>query len=206
MRVITIASQKGGSGKTTLALHLAVEAERSGETAVIVDLDPQASATGWKDSRDGDTPAVVSIAPARLEQALRTAREHGANLVLVDTAPQVESPTLAAARLSDLILVPCRPAILDLRAIGATLDIARLAKKPAAVVLNAVPARGSLAAEAIEAIAAYDVPVAPVHLGQRAAFVHALTAGQVAQEYEPGGKAAEEVTRLYMWTRTYYYM
>jgi chromosome partitioning protein len=190
MRVITIASQKGGSGKTTLALHLAVEAERSGETAVIVDLDPQASATGWKDSRDGDTPAVVSIAPARLEQALRTAREHGANLVLVDTAPQVESPTLAAARLSDLILVPCRPAILDLRAIGATLDIARLAKKPAAVVLNAVPARGSLAAEAIEAIAAYDVPVAPVHLGQRAAFVHALTAGQVAQEYEPGGKAA----------------
>jgi chromosome partitioning protein len=206
MRVITIASQKGGSGKTTLALHLAAEAERSGETAVIVDLDPQASATGWKDSRDGDTPAVVSIAPARLEQALRTAREHGANLVLVDTAPQVESPTLAAARLSDLILVPCRPAILDLRAIGATLDIARLAKKPAAVVLNAVPARGSLAAEAIEAIAAYDVPVAPVHLGQRAAFVHALTAGQVAQEYEPGGKAAEEVSRLYMWTRTYYYM
>jgi chromosome partitioning protein len=206
MRVITIASQKGGSGKTTLALHLAAEAERSGETVVIVDLDPQASATGWKDSRDGDTPAVVSIAPARLEQALRTAREHGANLVLVDTAPQVESPTLAAARLSDLILVPCRPAILDLRAIGATLDIARLAKKPAAVVLNAVPARGSLAAEAIEAIAAYDVPVAPVHLGQRAAFVHALTAGQVAQEYEPGGKAAEEVSRLYMWTRTYCYM
>jgi chromosome partitioning protein len=206
MRVITIASQKGGSGKTTLALHLAAEAERSGETAVIVDLDPQASATGWKDSRDGDTPAVVSIAPARLEQALQMAREHGANLVLVDTAPQVESPTLAAARLSDLVLVPCRPAILDLRAIGATLDIARLAKKPAAVVLNAVPARGSLVAEAIEAIAAYDVLVAPVHLGQRAAFVHALTAGQVAQEYEPGGKAAEEVSRLYMWTRTYYHI
>ena len=100
---------------------------------------------------------------------------------------------------ADLILIPCRPAILDLRAISSTIDLVKLAGKPAAVVLNAVPPRGSLPQEAKEAIAGYGVPVASVYVGQRAAFAHALTAGLVAQEYEPGGKAAEEATQLYMW-------
>lgn len=200
MKVIAIISQKGGAGKTTLALHLAVAAERDGKQAAIIDLDPQASATSWGDSRTSESPAVVSAQSSRLAKVLDAAREAGAEYVIIDTAPHSESSALAAARAADYILIPCRPAILDLRAIGNTIDLAKLAEKPAAVVLNAVPPRGSIAHDATEAVNGYGVPVAPVQIGQRAAYQHALTLGQVAQEYEPGGKAAEEITNLYKWT------
>jgi chromosome partitioning protein len=202
MKVIAILSQKGGAGKTTLALHLAVAAERDGKSAAVIDLDPQASATSWGDSREAETPVIVSAQAARLPQVLEAARAAGAALVVIDTAPHSESSALAAARAADLILIPCRPAILDLRAIGTTIDLTKLAGKPAAVVLNTIPPRGSLGEEAKLAVAGYGVEIAPVHLGQRAAYQHALTAGLTAQEYEPNGKAAEEVTQLYMWTCT----
>lgn len=200
MKTIAIISQKGGAGKTTLALHLAVAAERSGQTAVIVDLDPQASATSWKDSRAGDSPAVVSAQATRLAAVMEAAAKGGAAVCIIDTAPHSESAALAAARAADLILIPCRPAILDLRAISNTIELARIAGKPVAVVLNSVPPRGSLAEEAAAAVAGYAVDVAPVQIGQRAAFMHALTVGQTAQEYEPGGKGADEIQQLYMWT------
>jgi chromosome partitioning protein len=200
MKTIAIISQKGGAGKTTLALHLAVAAERAGQTAVIIDLDPQASATSWKDSRPGETPAVVSAQSARLQAVLDAAEKGGAAFCIIDTAPHSESAALAAARAADLILIPCRPAILDLRAISNTIDLAKIAGKPVAVVLNSVPPRGSLAEEAAAAVAGYGVDVAPVQIGQRAAFMHALTVGQTAQEYEPAGKGADEVQQLYMWT------
>jgi chromosome partitioning protein len=199
MRTVAIISQKGGAGKTTLAVHLAVEAERSGMMTAIIDLDPQASATGWGDSRSQDTPAVVSAQSARLGQVLRTAREGGAGMAIIDTAPHSESAALAAAREADLILIPCRPAILDLRAISQTVDLARIAGKPAAIVLNATPPRGSLTTEAIDAVAGYAVNVAPMSLGQRAAYVHCLTAGLAAQEFEPDGKAAHEINSLFQW-------
>ena len=199
MKVIAILSQKGGAGKTTLALHLAVAAERDGRSAAVIDLDPQASATGWGDSRAAETPVIVSAQAARLPRVLAAAQDAGAALVIIDTAPHSESAALAAARAADLILIPCRPAILDLRAIGGTVDLAKLADKPAAVVLNTVPPRGSLGEEAKLAVAGYGVEIAPVSLGQRAAFQHALTAGLAAQEYEPSGKAAKEVTQLYKW-------
>lgn len=200
MKTIAIISQKGGAGKTTLALHLAVAAERSGQTAVIIDLDPQASATSWKDSRTGDSPAVVSAQATRLSAVMDAAEKGGAVVCIIDTAPHSESAALAAARAADLILIPCRPAILDLRAISNTIELARIAGKPVAVVLNSVPPRGSLAEEAAAAVAGYAVDVAPVQIGQRAAFMHALTVGQTAQEYEPGGKGADEIQQLYMWT------
>ena len=199
MYTIAVLSQKGGAGKTTLAVHLAVEAERSGLPAAIIDLDPQASVTGWGDSRQQDTPAVVSAQASRLRQVLDVARRSGAKLAIIDTAPHSETAALAAAREADLILIPCRPAILDLRAISHTVDLARMAAKQAAIVLNAVPPRGALADEAVQAVEAYGVEVAPALLGQRAAFVHCLTAGLSAQEFEPNGKAAGEVKRLFQW-------
>lgn len=200
MKTIAILSQKGGAGKTTLALHLAVAAEQAGKTCVVLDLDPQASATHWKDSRQDEKPAVVSLQAARLEAVMNTAQKEGAGLILIDTAPHSESASLAAARASDLILIPCRPAILDLRAIRNTIDLARIAQKPVFVVLNSVSARGNLTQDAEEAVLSYQVKVAPVRLGQRAAFVNALTSGKAAQEYEPKSKAAEEIQQLYKWT------
>lgn len=203
MKTLAIISQKGGAGKTTLALNLAVAAERLNIPTVVIDLDPQASAKTWHDIRvSKDAPFVVSAQASRLEEVMEASRANGAELVIIDTAPHSESAALAAARASDLVLIPCRPAILDLKAIGTSADLVALAKKEAVVVLNAVPHQGKLADEAEEAVRSYGLVVAPVKLTQRAAYVHSLTAGQTAQEFEPEGKAAQEIDDLYKWTRT----
>ena len=199
MKALAIISQKGGAGKTTIALHLAVAAVYDGKSTAIIDLDPQASAASWGDSREGENPSVISTQPSRLDKVLDAANNAGADLAIIDTAPHSESASLAAARVADYILVPCRPAILDIRAISHSIDLVKLAGKPASIVLNTVPPRGSLAEEAAAAVETYGFPVCPVHIGQRAAFLHALTAGMTAQEYEPQGKAAEEISRLYKW-------
>src|ERR1700744_2103371 len=139
MRTVAILSQKGGSGKTTLALHLAVAAERSGQVSAVIDLDPQASAAGWEDSRPAEPPAVVAMPASRLIQALDAARNGGADLAFIDSASHAGDVALAAAEAADIVLIPCRAGILDLRAIGATARIAKLAQKQAFVVLNAMP-------------------------------------------------------------------
>jgi chromosome partitioning protein len=169
---------------------------------VVIDLDPQASSAEWKDSRAGDTPVVVPIPPSRLPHAVQAARDGNAALVLIDTAPHSSDVALAAAEAADLVLIPCRAGILDLRAIGTTARAVKLGGKPAYVVLNAVPPNAShILSDAHTAVAVHGLEVAPVSLRQRAAYVHALTAGQTAQEYEPKGKAAEEMTKLYRWLR-----
>lgn len=200
MRTLALISQKGGAGKSTVALHLAVASEREGKPAVIIDLDPQASALVWRDLREAEGPAVVSAQPSRLRQVLDKASEHGAKLAIIDTAPHSEGTALSAARAADFVLIPCRPAILDLRAISASVDLVNLAKASAGIVLNAVPPRGSLGEEAEAAVQSYGIAVSPARLSQRAAYVHALTLGQTAQEFEPDGKAAAEVHQLYKWT------
>ena len=200
MHTVAVLSQKGGSGKTTLALHLAVAAEQAGQVAAVIDIDPQASAAGWKDSRQGDTPVVVSIPAARLSQALDVARNGSADLALIDSAPHAGDVALAAAEAADFILIPCRPGILDLRAIGATARIVKLSGKRGCVVLNAMPPNApNIVADAKAAVAVHGLDVAPVTLQQRVAFAHALTVGKTAHEYDPSGKAAEEVDKLYQW-------
>lgn len=200
MKTIAILSQKGGTGKTTLALHLAVCAEAAGHTAAVIDLDPQSSAAGWSESRSGEGPTVAIAHAPRLLSILEAAANNGASLAILDTAPHSQGDALAAAQAADAILIPCRPGILDLRAIGATVQIAKLAGKPAAVVLNACPPQGrALADEAEQAVLGYGLAVAPVRLIQRAAFAHSLAGGQTAQEYEPHGKAAEEIQQLFEW-------
>jgi chromosome partitioning protein len=199
MKTVAVISQKGGVGKTTVALHLAVSAERDNKPAVIIDLDPQASASTWKDLRAAESPVVQPAQVNRLGVILEEANRQGAAFIVIDTSPNSESASLAAARAADLVLIPCRPHLLDLKAIGSSIELARLAKKPFYVVVNAVPPRGSLGAEADSAIATYDAPVAPPQLSMRAAYYHCLVNGQVAQEYEPSGKAAEEAEALYKW-------
>ena len=157
MKSVAVISQKGGAGKTTLAVHLAVAAEMAGKPTAVIDLDPQASATSWKDLRGAQTPAVVSAQAARLQQVLATAAQHGAALAIIDTAPHSESAALAAARQADVVFIPCRPAILDLKAISITVDLAKLAGKEPHVILNAVPPRGPLGEEAAAAIQGYNV-------------------------------------------------
>jgi chromosome partitioning protein len=200
MKILAIISQKGGAGKTTLAVNLAVAAELEDAPTVIIDLDPQASAKTWHDLRGKDEPVVVSAQASRVGEMIEIARSNGAELVIIDTAPHSEAGALAAARAADLILIPCRPSILDLKAIGASGDLAALAKKEAIVVLNSVPHQGKLAEEAEEAVRSYGLSIAPMKLTQRAAYVHSLTAGQAVLEFEPDGKASQEIRDLYKWT------
>ena len=198
MNIIAIIAQKGGTGKTTLAISLAVAAERAGRMVAIVDLDPQASASNWGDRREADSPVVISAQPARLGHVLGAAKKQSADLLLIDTPPRAEQAAMAAARAAELILIPCRPAIYDLETVATTVELIRFAgDKPVAVVLTGVPARGPKREQAAEILKSMDLPVCPAAFGYRAAFDHAGTLGLNAQEYDPRGKAADEIKLVY---------
>jgi len=197
MDIVAVLSNKGGAGKTTLATSLAVAAVEDGRTVALIDLDPQASAAAWGDSRELDTPAVVSAQAARLPQVLDAAREHGANLAILDTAPRSEETALKAARAANFVLLVARPSIHDLRALQHSTDLLQLAQVPGAVVLNAVPYQGSHGEEATQVLSSVGLTVIPCQVRHRAAHYNAATAGQTALEYEPKGKAAREIRALW---------
>lgn len=197
MKTIAILSQKGGSGKTTTAIHLAVAAQQAGLQSVVVDLDPQASATMWHESRSDDLPAVISAQAAALPRIMREAERQGADLLFIDTAPHADTPALAAAEVTDFVLVTCRPSVMDLRAIQNTIRICRLAQRKPYVVLTQIDPFGTLAKEAGATLRKLDVEVCPYGLGRRVAYHHGLIDGRTALEYEPNGTAAQEVRALY---------
>ena len=196
---VAVVSQKGGSGKTTLALNLAVAAEQAGRPALIVDLDPQGSATAWGRGRTATAPVVTAAQAHDLETTLETAQAHNAALVLMDTAPHAQQTALIAARHADLVLIPCRPSLLDLRAIAASRDIAALAKTPAVAVLNGCQHGTTLPDQAVEALRTQSLDEAPIRLGQRIDFVHAVTAGVGVLELRRSGAAAKEIRALHNW-------
>jgi chromosome partitioning protein len=200
MKILAILSQKGGVGKTTLATCLAVEAERQGKSTAIIDLDPQATASFWKDVRGDAAPAVVSVQPARLAPTLKTCKEAGADLVVIDGAAVARDVTFEAARHADFILIPSRPAVFDGMSMTHALELVRDQGKPHAVVLTFVAPQGREAADAAEAVAQLGAVLCPVTIGQRKAFFRAQGTGQAAQEFEESGGAADEIRRLYLFT------
>jgi chromosome partitioning protein len=200
MKIVAVISQKGGAGKTTLAVHLATAAVAAGRTAAIIDLDPQATAASWGDRRASDTPEVVSGQAVRLPALVKAAEDNGADFLVLDTAPNADQTASLAARAADLVLIPCRPAAFDLEAIETTLMLAKAAGRPAFVVLSAVPPRSSaIGKEAAAGLTSRGAQVAPNFLTHRAAFAHGVIDGRTAQEFEPNGKAALEIDQLYKW-------
>lgn len=202
MQTLALVCQKGGAGKTTLAIHLAAEAATHGLRTLLLDLDPQASAARWADRRKpGSADVDVAVeSPARLAAALLQAEREGYALVVLDTAPHADQAALQAARAAALVLVPVRCSILDLDAVGASLDLCVLARRAAAVVLNAAPIRSRVVQEAAETVVNLGGDLAETIIRERVAFRHALVDGRVAREFEPNGAAAAEVTALYMET------
>jgi chromosome partitioning protein len=197
MQKVAVISQKGGSGKSTLSLHLATEATRNGRKALLIDLDPQGNTTRWA-ARRGDLPPDVSAeSPAALDAVLLDAEKEGYDLVVFDTAPNADRTALRAAKAADLILIPCRPSQFDLEAIGATLDLCEVAKRPAMVVLNAAPIRSRVVEEAREAVAGRGATVCKVVVRERVVLRHCMPDGRVAAELEPESPAAAEITALY---------
>ena len=197
MKTLAVLSRKGGTGKTTLAIQLAVAAEKAGHTTILIDLDPQASAAKWKDYREGDTPFVITAPASRLPEVLDRAKTSGATLAILDTAPHTEIAALDAANVAEMALIPCKPALIDLQAITSTINVTRLANVPARIIFNAVPPRGDRVDQAREAVKVFDVPCAPCEIGNRIAFSDSYNAGLTAQEYEPRGKASREISELY---------
>ncbi len=202
MKVIAVAAQKGGAGKTTLSVHLATAATLAGYDAAVVDLDPQGSAASWGDDRGEEPPEVISGQASRLDKILAAAKGQGFHLIVIDTGPAADAAARRAAEMADVVLIPCRPASFDLRAIKTTVDLVQTTRTPAFVVLNAAPPRSRAVDEAREVIAGLGAQVAPVTICQRAAFTHAVIGGRTAVEFEPDGKAAEEISALWEWARS----
>ncbi|MCP5426293.1 MAG: AAA family ATPase [Gammaproteobacteria bacterium] len=201
MRIVSIVSQKGGAGKTTLAINLAVAASSDGSRVTIVDLDPQATAANWGDRRQSEHPTIVSAQAARLPQIVSQLNNQ-TDWIFIDTPPAIGNTTLAAVKIADVIMIPSRAAIFDLDTLGATLELVRMGQKEASVVLNAVPHRGQDAEEAKAVIIGYGTQIAPFTLGHRAAFQHAATLGLGVLEHEPSGKAALEIRELFGWLQS----
>ena len=199
MKILAIIGQKGGNGKTTTALGLAVEGVRKGRAVAVIDLDPQATAANWSDRREvKDAPAVVSCQVARLRQVLDAAEAQGVALAIIDTAGKSTSAAIAAAKVADKVLMPIQPQLFDIETLQNVKEILTLAgNPPAAVVINRAAVQGRRHEETEEAAAAMGFTVAPVVLYQRAAHGDAGNIGQTAAEYEPKGKAAQEMAALY---------
>jgi chromosome partitioning protein len=199
LKVIAIISQKGGAGKTTLAINLAGAAEAEGLSTVIIDLDPQASAYTWGKVRGRESPVIQFIQHHILNDAIATAKKAGADLLIIDTAPHSERGALAAAKAADLVLIPCRASALDLHAIAASVEIVEIARSPAAMfVINCVrPGDKSLPNEAETALQKHEIPVCPLRITLRSDCIHALSSGQSIVEFSPDGAAADEIRQLF---------
>jgi len=202
LSMITVAAllaQKGGVGKSSLAVALAVANDLGGSQSALVDLDPQGTTSVWGRLRQGAPPEVFSAHPPRLRRVVEDAGNAGATLIVIDTAPRERAGAVAAAEIADMVLIPCRPAAPDLAALPATLEVAEDAGTQAVVVVNQAPARGSWIADARDAVRESGAEVCPVVIGQRVAHAKAFIRGKTAQELEPTSKAAAEVGELYDW-------
>lgn len=211
MQVIVFASQKGGAGKTTLAVHLAVAAEAAGMGPVVMlDMDPQGTMTSWWNNREADLPALVGMphrgersdgqVPADLAAVLQRVDGLGFKLAVIDTPPAITGIVRPAIAVASLVVVPVRPSPADLWAVGGTLDICRAQARPFVFAVAQATARSSIAAQARLALAVHG-PVAPEAVHNRVAFAGALTGGSTAQETDPKGTAAREIASLLAFVR-----
>jgi chromosome partitioning protein len=201
MRSIAFLSQKGGSGKTTLAVHIAVAAGSNREKTILIDTDPQGSASVWGQARGAKEPHVIKTTAAGTRLLMEEAQIHGSTLAVIDTAPHTISGIDIIAATVDYLLIPCRPSVFDLAAIESSVKIAKAARKPAAFVLNACAARGPEVTEAQQVLAKHGYPVAPVTIGDRKAFSRAIISGEAVTEFDKDGKAALEIVALWRWLK-----
>ena len=199
MHVVALMSQKGGAGKSTLAVHLATEAASRGRKTLLLDLDPQGNLSGWAQRRGDAAPDVEAIHASNLGATLKDAKAEGYDLAIIDTAPNADRTTMLVAQTADLVVSPCQPAQFDLDALNATLDLCVALKRPVVVVINAAPPRenSSVVADAVAVAEEAGAEVSAAVVCFRVAFRHCLTKGWTAAEYEPGGKAAQEIGKLY---------
>ena len=197
MQVVVLASQKGGSGKTTLSGHLAVEAERKGfGPVVLIDTDPQGSLSDWWNARASETPAFARVAIDDLAECLVRLEEMGVKLAVIDTPPAITQSIASVVAHADLVLIPARPSPHDLRAVGATIDIVEHFNKPLIFIINAATARAKITGESAVALSQHGT-VAPVTLHHRVDFAASMVDGKTIGEIDAKSKSAKEVSDLW---------
>jgi chromosome partitioning protein len=209
MLTISVIVQKGGTGKTTVSRCLAVAFERSGKKAAIVDMDPQVTASLWGKRRQAEHPEVIPTAIPLLPDVLEEAKR-SVDVAIIDTPPKSADAVVAAAKVADLIVIPCTPEIDDIETLPATKQIidvtrrdagdTRLWPPPFFVVLNLVtpnPQRNEEAKAKITSHKNAPLPVCPYMLGDRVAYGDASILGMTPQEYEPKGLAAQEIDKVH---------
>ncbi len=198
MLVLVVASQKGGSGKTTLAGHISVEAQRCGDGPVaIVDTDPQGSLADWWNARADESPAFVQTTVPRLQDDLEKLREMGTKLVVVDTPPAITATISKVIQVGDLIVVPTRPSPHDLRSVGATVELVEKLGKRLVFVVNGAHPRARITSEAVIALSQHGT-LAPSIIHHRTNFAASMIDGRTVMEIAGSSRSAEEVHRL--WT------
>lgn len=202
LKSLSVVAQKGGTGKTTLAVNLAVLAALDGLRVALIDCDPQRSAAGWWQIRKEEWPALIEQPAGQLPSVMETLRAEGFNLAIVDTRPSVEAETLEAVQNSTVAIIPTRPTSMDISAVALTAQLVRSAQKPGCIVLNQCPpsikqGEAPLTTETRAIANTLGLPVAPPALVNRIAYPYASNGGMAVREYEPGKAADQEMTALW---------
>ena len=197
MKTIVINSQKGGSGKTTICAHLAVEAERAGDGPVfLIDTDPQGTLSTWHEHRAAEVPQRVEVPLENLAEGLAALKDRKASYCFIDTAPTRTDENVALFRLADLVLVPIRPSPSDLWAAAATVALLKEAGIPFLFILTQAKANASITAQAAAALSHHG-PVAETFIADRVPYAAAMTDGRTALELLTKGPAAVETAALW---------
>jgi chromosome partitioning protein len=205
MRTIVLATQKGGSGKSTLTIGLALAARNAGHHVRLIETDPQGTLSNWQSRRGIVEPMVEAIYNVgRLESRLEALARGGVTLAIIDTASGLSAVTAAAIRCADLCLIPARPSVTDIEASAATLKAVLAWKKPFAFVLNQTPVRGRRIDNAALALGGenaveMDKLLARPFISMRNDHQDALASGRAVSEYAPTSKSAEEIGQLWQW-------
>ena len=201
MKTIVFANQKGGAGKTTLAGHLAVQADQEGlGPVVLMDSDPQGSLSEWWNARAAETPFFKPAELGNLAGQLEAMKQAGVKLVVIDTPPAVTDTIRTVIAVADLVVIPSRPSPHDLRAVRSTIELVEQAEKPMIFVVNGAAQRAKITADAAIALSQHG-KVAPVTVYQRTDFAQSMIDGRTAQELDPGSKSAKEVQELLVYVR-----
>ncbi|WP_282607119.1 ParA family partition ATPase [Pelagibius sp. Alg239-R121] len=200
-KILTVAQQKGGAGKTTITAHLAVAFTAAKKSVAVVDIDPQQSLAMWyrlRAERLGDAGAGLLVSAVKgwrsRAEVEKLARDH--DIVLIDSPPHAETEAKIAVRSANLVIVPVQPSPMDVWATKPTLELAQQEKVPAILVLNRVPPRANLIDEMLAEIQTYGAKIAKARIGNRVAFASALAEGRAVGEFQPRGQAASEIRAL----------
>lgn len=197
MQIMAFASQKGGAGKTTLAGHVAVQAERAGKGPVaLLDADPQGSLADWWNERKADSPAFVRTSIDRLQEDIDRLRDLGFELLIIDTPPAITSTIATVIGMADLVVTPTRPSPHDLRSVARTVDLAERMDKPLIFVVNAASSRAKITVNVAVALSQHGT-LAPSIIHQRSDFASSMIDGRTVMEISRKSPSAEEIAELW---------